>query len=182
MWTLAWWLLAWTRFAWFAPWQKYTFFPLWLGDMPALLKGFFEQVRRVAGTMQQGMESLKGRYPELVTWSRAMHDRGALICSACSGLFPIAETGLPCVVHPYAQSLMDYLSQQEFDAGAPRDIRTFSKVYGLAGLRVGYALCSPKFRAAVEQIGARALTGTTLLVDGGQHLMSLPRDVMFIAK
>ena len=28
--------------------------------------GFMEQVRRVAGTMQQGMESLKGRYPELV--------------------------------------------------------------------------------------------------------------------
>ena len=30
--------------------------------------------------------------------------------------------------------------------------------------------------------GARALTGTTLLVDGGQHLMALPRDVMFVAK
>ena len=29
---------------------------------------------------------------------------------------------------------------------------------------------------------ARALTGTTLLVDGGQHLMALPRDVMFLAK
>jgi NAD(P)-dependent dehydrogenase (short-subunit alcohol dehydrogenase family) len=29
---------------------------------------------------------------------------------------------------------------------------------------------------------ARALTGTTLLVDGGQHLMPLPRDVMFIAQ
>ncbi len=29
-------------------------------------EGFLEQVRRVAGTMQQGMESLKGRYPELV--------------------------------------------------------------------------------------------------------------------
>jgi acetylornithine/N-succinyldiaminopimelate aminotransferase len=28
--------------------------------------GFLENVRRVAGTMQQGMESLKGRYPELV--------------------------------------------------------------------------------------------------------------------
>lgn len=28
--------------------------------------GFLEQVRRVAGTMQQGMEGLKGRYPELV--------------------------------------------------------------------------------------------------------------------
>ncbi|WP_317201082.1 SDR family oxidoreductase [Janthinobacterium sp.] len=30
--------------------------------------------------------------------------------------------------------------------------------------------------------GARALTGTTLLVDGGQHLMSLQRDVMFVAQ
>ncbi|MES2297013.1 MAG: SDR family oxidoreductase [Pseudomonadota bacterium] len=29
---------------------------------------------------------------------------------------------------------------------------------------------------------ARALTGTTLVVDGGQHLMALPRDVMFLAK
>jgi acetylornithine/N-succinyldiaminopimelate aminotransferase len=29
-------------------------------------EGFLEQVRRVAGTMQQGMESLKGRYPDLV--------------------------------------------------------------------------------------------------------------------
>ncbi|MEO7493692.1 MAG: SDR family oxidoreductase, partial [Massilia sp.] len=29
---------------------------------------------------------------------------------------------------------------------------------------------------------ARALTGTTLLVDGGQHLMPLARDVMFLTK
>jgi hypothetical protein len=29
---------------------------------------------------------------------------------------------------------------------------------------------------------ARAVTGTTLLVDGGQHLMPLPRDVMFLAE
>jgi NAD(P)-dependent dehydrogenase (short-subunit alcohol dehydrogenase family) len=29
---------------------------------------------------------------------------------------------------------------------------------------------------------ARAITGTTLLVDGGQHLMPLPRDVMFLTK
>lgn len=29
---------------------------------------------------------------------------------------------------------------------------------------------------------ARALTGTTLLVDGGQHLIGLPRDVMFLTK
>jgi len=25
------WLLAWTRFEWFAPWQRYTFTPLWVG-------------------------------------------------------------------------------------------------------------------------------------------------------
>jgi histidinol-phosphate aminotransferase len=31
-------------------------------------------------------------------------------------------------------------------------LRTFSKVYGLAGLRVGYALCSPRFRAAVDAV------------------------------
>jgi NAD(P)-dependent dehydrogenase (short-subunit alcohol dehydrogenase family) len=30
--------------------------------------------------------------------------------------------------------------------------------------------------------GASAITGTTLLVDGGQHLIPLQRDVMFVAK
>lgn len=34
------------------------------------------------------------RHPGLVEWLGAMHARGALLCSACSGLFPIAETGL----------------------------------------------------------------------------------------
>ena len=36
--------------------------------------------------------------------------------------------------------------------------------------------------AVVYAAGARALTGTTLLVDGGQHLMPLARDVMFLAQ
>jgi transcriptional regulator GlxA family with amidase domain len=36
----------------------------------------------------------KGRYPRLVEWLRAMHDRGAVLCSACSGIFLLAETGL----------------------------------------------------------------------------------------
>jgi histidinol-phosphate aminotransferase len=31
-------------------------------------------------------------------------------------------------------------------------LRTFSKCYGLAGLRVGYGLCSPGFRAAVDAV------------------------------
>ena len=36
----------------------------------------------------------KGRYPRLVEWLRAMHERGAVLCSACSGIFLLAETGL----------------------------------------------------------------------------------------
>ena len=36
----------------------------------------------------------RGRSPEIVEWARAMHDRGALLCSACSGIFLLAETGL----------------------------------------------------------------------------------------
>jgi transcriptional regulator GlxA family with amidase domain len=36
----------------------------------------------------------RGRYPRLVEWLIRMHDRGAVLCSACSGIFLIAETGL----------------------------------------------------------------------------------------
>jgi transcriptional regulator GlxA family with amidase domain len=35
-----------------------------------------------------------GRYPRLVDWLRRMHERGAILCSACSGIFLLAETGL----------------------------------------------------------------------------------------
>ncbi|WP_109211967.1 MULTISPECIES: helix-turn-helix domain-containing protein [Microbacterium] len=34
-----------------------------------------------------------GRYPELVDWASRMHEQGALLCSACSGIFLLAETG-----------------------------------------------------------------------------------------
>jgi transcriptional regulator GlxA family with amidase domain len=44
-----------------------------------------------------------GRYPEIVEWLSAMHKHGAVLCSACSGLFLLAETGLfdgkDCTVH-----------------------------------------------------------------------------------
>lgn len=36
----------------------------------------------------------KGRYPRLVQWLQCMYERGAVLCSACSGLFLLAETGL----------------------------------------------------------------------------------------
>jgi transcriptional regulator GlxA family with amidase domain len=35
-----------------------------------------------------------GRYPELVAWATRMHETGAILCSACSGVFLLAETGL----------------------------------------------------------------------------------------
>ncbi len=36
----------------------------------------------------------KNRYPRLVAWLHRMHERGAMLCSACSGVFLLAETGL----------------------------------------------------------------------------------------
>ena len=36
----------------------------------------------------------KGRYPRLVNWLQRMHEGGAVLCSACSGIFLLAETGL----------------------------------------------------------------------------------------
>lgn len=35
-----------------------------------------------------------GRYPRLVRWLQRMHQGGAVLCSACSGVFLLAETGL----------------------------------------------------------------------------------------
>jgi transcriptional regulator GlxA family with amidase domain len=35
-----------------------------------------------------------GRYPKLAGWLSRMHQRGAILCSACSGIFLLAETGL----------------------------------------------------------------------------------------
>ena len=37
---------------------------------------------------------IPGRYPRIVAWIRRMHERGATICSACSGGMLTAETGL----------------------------------------------------------------------------------------
>jgi transcriptional regulator GlxA family with amidase domain len=36
----------------------------------------------------------QGRYPGLVDWLRKMYERGAVLCSACSGIFLLAETGV----------------------------------------------------------------------------------------
>jgi histidinol-phosphate aminotransferase len=58
------------------------------------------------------------------------------------------------------EAYAEFQTHDDPDAGADlrRDfpnlvvLRTFSKAYGLAGLRVGYALCAPAFRAAVDAV------------------------------
>ena len=35
-----------------------------------------------------------GRYPKVIDWIGKMHKQGAILCSACQGLFLLAETGL----------------------------------------------------------------------------------------
>ncbi len=57
----------------------------------------------VPSLLVSGPQWQKGRYPRLVDWLRAMHDGGASLCSACSGVFLLGETGLfdgkPATVH-----------------------------------------------------------------------------------
>jgi len=48
----------------------------------------------VPSVLVEGGEWKPGRYPELVSWLSRMHDRGAMLCSACSGVLLLAETGL----------------------------------------------------------------------------------------
>ncbi|MBE0530977.1 MAG: helix-turn-helix domain-containing protein [Rhodospirillales bacterium] len=48
----------------------------------------------VPSLLVQGGHWTAGRYGELVDWVRAQHGRGATVCSACSGLYVLAESGL----------------------------------------------------------------------------------------
>lgn len=44
--------------------------------------------------MVDGLDWITGRYSGLVDWLRAMHANGASLCSACTGVLLLAETGL----------------------------------------------------------------------------------------
>jgi transcriptional regulator GlxA family with amidase domain len=48
----------------------------------------------VPSVLVRGAGWQSGRYPRLVEWLQRMHARGAVLCSACSGIFLLAETGL----------------------------------------------------------------------------------------
>jgi transcriptional regulator GlxA family with amidase domain len=48
----------------------------------------------VPSLLVNGGAWIPGRYPELVAWLARLHREGALLCSACSGVLLLAETGL----------------------------------------------------------------------------------------
>jgi transcriptional regulator GlxA family with amidase domain len=48
----------------------------------------------VPSVMVQQGEWKTGRYPSMVQWLRDMYSQGATLCSACSGVMLLAETGL----------------------------------------------------------------------------------------
>ncbi len=61
-------------------------------------------------------------------------------------------------------------------------LRTFSKVYGLAGLRVGYGLCgSPEFRVAVDQVRQPfflSIAAQTAAIEALRHQDDVERRVV----
>jgi transcriptional regulator GlxA family with amidase domain len=83
----------------------------------------------------------RGRYPELVDWLQRVHREGALLCSACSGVLLIAETGLlsgrSVTIHP---------------AYAP----TFTENYPDVGLRLDQVLITTGERDELVMSGASA--------------------------
>lgn len=66
--------------------------------LPITIQRSFQEIERtdivIVPTMAVDEGWQTGQYPELVDWLRAMHERGALLCSACTGLLALAETGL----------------------------------------------------------------------------------------
>ena len=44
--------------------------------------------------MVEGPDWVRGRYPQLTQWLRRMHEGGAQLCSTCTGVLLLAETGL----------------------------------------------------------------------------------------
>jgi transcriptional regulator GlxA family with amidase domain len=70
----------------------------------------------VPSVLLRGPEWLKGRYPRLVEWLARMHAQGALLCSACSGIFLLAETGL----YDGRDATVHYGYAREFRAAYPQ--------------------------------------------------------------
>lgn len=66
--------------------------------LPIAVQRSVSEIRRtdivIVPTMAVETSWEKGHYPGLVAWMKRMHEQGALLCSACTGLLLLAETGL----------------------------------------------------------------------------------------
>ena len=81
-------------------------------------------------------------------------------------LRPAATVIVDETYHDYVGSTPDYVSLLDRPAKGPRVIviRSFSKAYGLAGARVGYAVTDAATAARIEALAAVGLTGVAMLV------------------
>lgn len=74
--------------------------PLWLASgVPIQVQRSIDTLESsdiviVPSVLLRGNAWHKGRYPRLVDWLASLHAKGAVLCSACSGIFLIAETGV----------------------------------------------------------------------------------------
>lgn len=84
-----------------------------------------DEIPRLAAAGATGYKTFQvsGAYPH--DPRLALNDEGRLIASMRN----IAETGLPCLVHPFNQSLFEKLSEEAFAAGKPQNHVTFGEVY-----------------------------------------------------
>jgi len=76
-----------------------------------------------AGATGYKIFQVKGGYPH--DPRLAIDDPGRLL----ETFRLIERTGLPVVVHPFAQTVFEQLSEEAFASGRPRDIWTFSDIY-----------------------------------------------------
>lgn len=84
-----------------------------------------EEIRKLAEAGATGYKifQVSGAYPH--DPRLALNDDGAML----QNFQAIADVGLPCLVHPFNQSLFEELSEQAFAAGKPPNWQTFSEVY-----------------------------------------------------
>ena len=76
-----------------------------------------------AGATGYKIFQVKGGYPH--DPRLAIDDPGRLLAT----FRLIEQTGLPVVVHPFAQTIFEQLSEEAFASARPRDIWTFSDIY-----------------------------------------------------
>jgi transcriptional regulator GlxA family with amidase domain len=85
----------------------------------------------VPSILLQADEWTKGRYPRLVEWLRLMYERGAVICSACSGIFLLGETGL----YDGKDATVHFGYARQFSAAYPAVAIHPERVLVISGLR-----------------------------------------------